>query len=137
MADLAEAARNIKPTDIVVDGRGARWYEVPIEQIDNLRAALAAHDAERKKWVAWGAKLLPASVIFGIPDPAELERLRNDIEDALATAAAEQRAKCIATCREIERQQENDYGAANTGGAAACAAAIEAGGEADDQRRGK
>jgi hypothetical protein len=36
----------------------------------------------------------------------------------------EERERCAAICDEIERQQENDNGAANTGGAAACAAAI-------------
>ena len=43
---LADAARAVVPTDVVVDGRGVRWYEVPVEQIDNLRAALAGKDAE-------------------------------------------------------------------------------------------
>jgi hypothetical protein len=45
--------------------------------------------------------------------PAFVERIRQ-----------EERERCAAICDEIERQQENDNGAANTGGAAACAAAI-------------
>jgi hypothetical protein len=48
--------------------------------------------------------------------------------DGLSTFAdkvrAEEREACAKICDDVERQQEIDNGAANTGGAAACAASI-------------
>jgi len=41
-----------------------------------------------------------------------------------ASEAERVREACAKVCEQVEQQQDNDHGAANTGGAAACAAAI-------------
>jgi hypothetical protein len=48
----------------------------------------------------------------------------------------DERERAARICDEMERQQENDYGAANSGGAQACAAAIRSSGTSEGDANG-
>lgn len=52
---------------------------------------------------------------------------RGYVGEILATVRAMETERCARVCEAMERQQENDNGAANTGGAEACASAIRSG----------
>jgi hypothetical protein len=51
----------------------------------------------------------------------------DEVEAYAQSLVAKERERCARICDEIERQQEIDGGAANTGCAAACASAIRSG----------
>jgi hypothetical protein len=56
--------------------------------------------------------------------PAKEEEIANLIARHRASEAERVREACAKVCDRVEQQQDDDHGAANTGGAMACAAAI-------------
>ena len=57
-------------------------------------------------------------------DQREAVDILVDVARHRASDAERVREACAKVCDEVEQQQDNDHGAANTGGAAACGAAI-------------
>lgn len=72
----------------------------------------------------WSGKTAEADKITAAFDAA-----RSLLGDAAAIrkAVLEERERCAKVCDEVQRQQDNDNGVADTGGASACVAAIRKG----------
>jgi hypothetical protein len=92
------------------------------ELIDRLRLEAQIHAQEARTQRATVHEIYQL-VTGGTGEPGDWNGAE-PVRQALESIRLEERERCAVICDEVERQQEIDNGAANTGGAQVCADAI-------------